>query len=191
MTGILLMVSTILVYIKGIIGCSASLKDFFFEEMLKMFLGWKMKAICPPPLKVWVSVIKLKRLWQFLLYPLTICLLLAQSMMASAGTWSPLPTLSLISATKPVTTVSHGCFSKEIYQPSRWWYFWSVVVLRTNRRWIFISTHKKLDMLFPAVVVAAECLIQKPQQWRFTLRPYLYHGIKVSRNGIICHRVTF
>lgn len=30
MTGILLMVSTISVYIKGIIGCSASLKDFFF-----------------------------------------------------------------------------------------------------------------------------------------------------------------
>lgn len=31
MTGILLMVSTILVYMKGIIGCSASLKDIFFS----------------------------------------------------------------------------------------------------------------------------------------------------------------
>lgn len=120
-----------------------------------------------------------------------ICLLLAQSMMASVGTWSPLPTLSLISATKPVTTVSHGCFSKEIYQPSRWWYFWSVVVLRTNRRWIFILTHKKLDMLFPVVAVAAECLIQRPQQQWFTLSPYLYHGIKGSGNGIICHSATF
>lgn len=140
--------------------------------MLKMFHGWKMKAICPLPLKVWASITKLKLLWQFPLNPLTICLLLAQSMMASAGTWSPLPSFSLISATKPANNMSHGCFSKEIYQPSRWWHLFSdcrSVLFGTNRRYTFSLAHKKLDMHFPVSTMAADCLIQRPEQWWFRL----------------------
>lgn len=82
LTDILLIVSANLPCIKGFIGCNASVKKKFFlmECSRLLFYGWKMKAICLPPLKVWVSIIKLKLLWHFPLCYLTICLLLVQSM---------------------------------------------------------------------------------------------------------------
>lgn len=58
--------------------CQCKKKFFLMKCSRWLFYGWEMKAICLPPWKVWVSIIKL--LWHFSLCYLTICLLLVQSM---------------------------------------------------------------------------------------------------------------
>lgn len=88
--------------------CQCKKKFFLMKCSRWLLCGWKMKAICLPPLRVWISIIKLKLLWHFLLCYLAICLLPVQSKIT-------LPRSSLFSK-----KTCQYCVSWLIYEDDLW-----------------------------------------------------------------------